>query len=93
MTQKTTAIFGIAVLAAILLGGLTFSQSAFAGQSGGGPPGKVTICHVDVDDGGDPVTISVSVKALPAHLGRGCTLGEYDDEREPSGGNGNVDPG
>ena len=33
MTQKITAIFGIAVMAAILLGGLTFSQSAFAGQS------------------------------------------------------------
>ena len=80
MTQKITAIFGIAVMAAILLGGLTLSQTAFAGNSGGGPPGKVTICHVDVDDGGDPVTISVSIKALPAHLAHGDTLGPCVDE-------------
>ena len=80
MTQKITAIFGIAVMAAVLLGGLAFSQSAFAGNSGGGPPGKVTICHVDVDDGGEPVTISVSIKALPAHLDHGDTLGPCGDE-------------
>jgi len=67
-------------MAAILLGGLTLSQTAFAGNSGGGPPGKVTICHVDVDDGGDPVTISVSIKALPAHLAHGDTLGPCVDE-------------
>ena len=59
MTQKTTAIFGIAVLAAILLGGLTFSQSAFAGQgSGGGGQQKVTLCHVDQETG-EEITITV----------------------------------
>jgi len=83
MTQKITAIFGIAVMTAILFGGLAFSQSAFAGGVPSGGQQKVTICHVDVDEGGDPVTITVSVKALPAHLAHGDTLGPCVDEPEP----------
>ncbi len=79
MTQKLTAIFGIAVLAAILLGGLTFSQSAFAGAIGGGGPGggqtKVTLCHVDQETG-EEITITVGAPAVPAHLAHGDTLGE-----------------
>jgi len=75
MTQKTTAIFGIAVLAAILLGGLTFSQSAFAGQGGG--QNKVTICHQG-DEG--PETITVAAPAIPAHLAHGDTLGPCVEE-------------
>jgi len=79
MTQKITAIFGIAVMAAILLGGLTFSQSAFAGASTGGGPGggqqKVTLCHVDQETG-EEITITVGAPAVPAHLAHGDTLGE-----------------
>ena len=77
MTQKITAIFGIAVLAAVLLGGLTFSQAVFAGGPGG-PPGKVTLCHVDQETG-EEITISVGAPAVPAHLAHGDTLGPCDD--------------
>ncbi len=74
MTQKITAIFGIAVLAAVLLGGLTFSQSAFAGNSGGPGQLKVTLCHVDQETG-EEITITVGAPAVPAHLAHGDTLG------------------
>ncbi len=74
MTQKITAIFGIAVMAAILLGGLTFSQSALAGQSGGPGQQKVTLCHVDQETG-EEITITVGAPAVPAHLAHGDTLG------------------
>ncbi len=77
MTQKLTAIFGIAVLAAILLGGLTFSQSAFAGQGGGGGQAKVTICH-EGDEG--PETITVAAPAVPAPLAHGDTLGPCEPD-------------
>ena len=86
MTQKTTAIFGIAVMAAILLGGLAFSQSAFAGVSTGGGPGggqvKVTLCHVDQETG-EEITITVGAPAVPAHLAHGDTLGPCDEEPPP----------
>ena len=72
MTQKITAIFGIAVMAAILLGGLTFSQSALA--NGGGGQQKVTLCHVDQETG-EEITITVGAPAVPAHLAHGDTLG------------------
>ena len=65
MTQKLTAIFGIAVLAAILLGGLTFSQIAFANGNNGQE--KVTICHVDQETG-EEFTITVGAPAVPKHL-------------------------
>ena len=77
MTQKLTAIFGIAVMAAILFGGLTISQSAFAGQGGGGGQQKVTICHQG-DEG--PETITVAAPAIPAHLNHGDTLGPCVEE-------------
>jgi len=68
MTQKITAIFGIAVLVAILLGGLTLSQSAFAGASSeGNGQEKVTICHVDQETG-EEETITVGKPAVRAHL-------------------------
>ncbi len=65
MTQKITAIFGIAVMAAILLGGLTFSQSALA--NGGGGQQKVTLCHVDQETG-EEITITVGAPAVSKHL-------------------------
>ena len=82
MTQKTTAIFGIAVMAAILLGGLAFSQSAFAGQGGGPGQVKVTLCHIDQETG-EEITITVGAPAVPAHLAHGDTLSECVDEPEP----------
>jgi len=61
-------------MAAVLLGGLAFSQSAFAGASSGGPgQAKVTICHQG-DEG--PETITVGAPAVPAHLAHGDILGE-----------------
>ena len=80
MTQKTTAIFGIAVMAAILLGGLTFSQSALA--NGGGGQQKVTLCHVDQETG-EEITITVGAPAVPAHIAHGDLLGACVDEPEP----------
>jgi len=73
MTQKITTIFGIAVLAAILLGGLTFSQYAFAGQGGGQQ--KVTICHFPPGDPSDFETQTVAAPSVPAHLAHGDLLG------------------
>ncbi len=78
MTQKTTAIFGIAVMAAILLGGLAFSQSALAGGQGGGQQ-KVTLCHVDQETG-EEITITVGAPAVPAHIAHGDTLGACVEE-------------
>jgi len=77
MTSKITAIFGIAVMTAILLGGLAFSQSAFAGDRGGGGQQKVTICHLG-DEG--PETITVAAPAVSAHLRHGDTLGPCVEE-------------
>ena len=71
--SKIKAIFGIAVMAAILLGGLAFSQSALA--KGGGGQQKVTLCHVDQETG-EEITITVGAPAVPAHLAHGDTLGE-----------------
>ena len=80
--SKIKAIFGIAVMAAILLGGLAFSQSAFAGASSGGP-GKVIICHIPPGDPSDQETLTVSANAVPAHLAHGDKLGACGDEPEP----------
>ena len=62
MVQKIKIFFGIAVMAAVLFGGLTFSQSAFAGNDE-----KVTICHQDQETG-EQKTISVKESSVPAHL-------------------------
>ena len=79
MTQKITAIFGIAVLAAVLLGGLTFSQSVFAGGPGGGGQEKVTLCHVDQVTG-EEKTITIGAPAVSHHLQNhiGDHVGECD---------------
>jgi len=90
MTTKLIIIFGIAITAAILLGGLAFSQSALAG--GQGQP-KVTICHVDQDTG-EKKTITISNKAVEKHkTNHGDEEGECVDEPEPVCGDGNQDPG
>ena len=62
MVQKIKIFLGIAVMAAVLFGGLTFSQSAFAGNDE-----KVTICHQDQETG-EQKTISVKVSSVSAHL-------------------------
>jgi len=63
-------------MAAVLFGGLTFSQSVFAGNNG---QEKVTLCHVDQDTG-EEITITVGAPAVPAHLAHGDTLGECSEE-------------
>ncbi len=68
MTQKITAIFGIAVLAAILLGGLTFAQSAMADRPGNTDPPKVVICHVPPGNPDNPQTIAVDPEEAAEHL-------------------------
>ena len=84
MTSKITAIFGIAVMAAILLGGLTFSQSAFAGDRGGGQE-KVIFCHVDKETG-EKKTITIGAPAVQAHMNNHADdrMGACVDEPEPS---------
>ena len=68
MTQKTTAIFGIAVMAAVLLGGLTFAQSAVADRPGNTDPPKVVICHVPPGNPDNPQTIAVDPEEAAEHL-------------------------
>ena len=68
MTKTITAMFGIAVFAAILFGSAVLAPQAFAGAPVPPPPneaGKVTICH-----NGDyaPETIEVSGNAVQKHL-------------------------
>jgi len=86
MTTKLIIIFGIAITAAILLGGLAFSQSALAG----GQP-KVTICHVDQDTG-EKKTITISNKAVEKHKEKhGDTVGECVDVPAPVCGNNDTE--
>ena len=79
MTQKLTAIFGIAVLAAVLFGSAVLAPQAFAGAPAPPAPpapneaGKVVICH-NGDDG--PETIEVSGNAVSMHVEKhGDTVG------------------
>ena len=72
MVQKIKIFLGIAVMAAVLFGGLTFSQSAFAGNDE-----KVTICHVDQKTG-EQTTISVKEGPAAKHLNN--HLGDYEGE-------------
>lgn len=78
MTKTITAIFGIAVMTAVLFGGMTFSQSAYAGvDPGNNGQNKVPICHVDQDTG-EKKTITIGESAVSAHVGshEGDHLGE-----------------
>ena len=85
MTQKITVFFGIAVMAAVLFGGLTFADTAFAGVE---EDKKTTICHVDQETG-EEKTISVGTPSVPAHLENheGDHLGECSDLPNTSGPN------
>lgn len=67
--RKLVEILGWCLSAAVLA--LAIPVAAHAA-----PPGKVTICHVPFDTPTNVQTISVSVKALPDHLGHGDTVGE-----------------
>ena len=64
MIKTITVLFGISLMAAILFGGLTLSQSAFAGEKG---QNKITICHVNKSTG-ESKTISVGQPAVEHHL-------------------------
>jgi len=68
--------FGISSFAAILFGGLAFSQNAFAGN-GENNGQEVTICHVDQNTG-EEKSISVGSPAVDKHLANhdGDHLGE-----------------
>ena len=65
MTKTITAMFGIAVFAAILFGSAVLAPQAFAGAPAPNEAGKVVICH-----NGDyaPETIEVSGNAVQKHL-------------------------
>ena len=79
MTKTITAMFGIAVFAAILLGSAVLAPQAFAGAPEPPPneAGKVVICH-NGDDG--PETIEVSGNAVQKHIdNHGDTIGECVD--------------
>jgi len=74
---KLIIIFAISITAAILLGGIAFSQSALAKGD------KETICHVDQDTG-EKKTITISKKAVEKHKEKhGDEVGECEDEPEP----------
>ena len=67
MTQKITVFFGIAVMAAVLMAGLSLSQNAFAGVNENNGPEKMAICHVDQETG-ERNTILLVSRAATAHL-------------------------
>ena len=77
MTKTITVLFGVSLITAALFGSLAFSQSALAGEGGGGGQEKVTICHQG-DKG--PKTITVAAPAVPAHLRHGDNLGACVEE-------------
>ncbi len=79
MIKTITAIFGIAVFAAVLFGSAVLAPQAFAGASAPPAPpapneaGKVVICH-NGDDG--PETIEVSGNSVQKHIdNHGDTVG------------------
>jgi hypothetical protein len=49
-------------------------------------PGKIDICHIPPGNPANAHTINVSVRAIPAHLAHGDSLGACDD----GGGGGPV---
>ena len=65
MKKKTS--FSILAAAAVVLG----AASSFAAS-----PGKVDICHIPPGNPDNAHVINVSVRAIPAHLAHGDTLGE-----------------
>ena len=48
-------------------------------------PGKVDICHIPPGNPDNAHTINVSVRAIPAHLAHGDTLGECGSGGGPVG--------
>jgi hypothetical protein len=74
--MKKTAILGL-VACVLGLGSLVATELVQAE-----PPAKVLICHVDPDcDGEGPHVISVSERALDAHLAHGDCLAAEDAEK------------
>ena len=73
LIKPITIFLGVSITAAILFGGLAFSQSAFAGDK----EDKITICHVSQDTG-ESKTISVGKPAAEHHLSKheGDRLGQ-----------------
>ena len=67
MTQKITVFFGIAVMAAVLMAGLSLSQNAFAGVNENNGPEKIAICHVDQETG-EEKTMHLVARAATNHL-------------------------
>jgi hypothetical protein len=65
--MKKKTMFSILVAAVVVLG----SASSFAAS-----PGKITICHIPPGNPDNAHEITVSVRALPAHLAHGDNVGE-----------------
>jgi cysteine-rich repeat protein len=83
--SKNVAIFGISILAALLMVGLVANQAMAA------PPSpKVTICHVMSSH---DITITVGTTSVKAHLDHGdhigacnsCGDGNLDDKEQSAG--------
>ncbi len=74
--MKKAVVLGLFV-GVLVLGGLIATELVLAD-----PPAKVLICHVDPDcDGDGPHVISISERALEAHLAHGDCLAPEDAER------------
>ena len=69
----------------MIFGSLTL-ESAMAA-----PPPKVTICHNTHSATNPQVTITVSVRAIPAHMMHGDLIGECNVPEPPVCGDGNLD--
>ena len=73
--NKTLAITAITLVAVVMV--MSAMTPAFAGDPEGS---KVTICHIPPGNPGNPVTITVPVNALAAHLAHGDLLGACLEE-------------
>lgn len=67
MNRAVAVAFGISSFAAILFGGMTISQNAFAGIGENNGQEEITLCHVDQNTG-DKKTITLGEPAAAKHL-------------------------
>jgi hypothetical protein len=80
LNRAILVAFGISSFAAILFGGMSFSQNAFAGVSENNGQEKITICHIDQDTG-EEKTITVAELSVEKHLANhyGDHIGECSE--------------
>jgi len=80
----------ILVSTILISGTLGFSISNYDAFAARGGNAKITICHIPPGDPDNPQTITVSEKAVPAHLAHGDSEGECGGPPPGTCGTGNT---